>query len=286
MSQIQLDEQSSHRKPLGILIGALGLFLVGALVLLLGPIRSQAMELRSERAQLLRELGNRPSSRALLTHLREVELRQQAMVLAKGQWKDWVNTLGIKPSKFAGDSEEDLRIDYKVSLFNSRLRLIRQADEQGVQLPDELGMPETIDEDDVAVVRLWQLEAIEKLLMECIRLKLPSIESVNTLPTLSRNTNGSSSYPHHEFPVRIEATAYPQQITDLLKALQQKGQFFALRRFSVERKLIDPQDLDRLHIQIVAGAKLFQPLNLPTQDLSDDLSEQPEGMETFDILDL
>lgn len=260
MNEIRIDNATNYRKPLGTLILVLAVLLICAAVLLLGPMRQHALGLNERESRVLRDLQGQPSPSDLLGTLREAENRHEAMAKAEQKWKTWVNTLGDKPSKFSGNSEEDLRIDYKVALFNSRARLQRQAGKQKVTLPADMGVPETIDEGEVAVLRLWQLEAVENVLSICINLGLPQVDSVEALPAISMHAATASPYPHHEFPVRLQVQAYPDQSIALLKALQEKGSFFAVRRFSAERKLSATGNAEPLDITLVVGAKLFQPL--------------------------
>ncbi len=137
------------------------------------------------------------------------------------------------------------RIDFKVSLYEARLRLGQMARENDVTLPADLGIPETIGADEDAETRLGQLAATVLLLEDCILRRIPVIESVRALPPLVRQVEVDEFTHQVTYPVLIRMRCRYPELLSLLEAHHKPNPIFSLERFHIMgMQQDDPEWLD------------------------------------------
>ena len=153
-------------------------------------------------------------------------------------------------------ADEEGRIDFKVALFEARARLQEQAAARGVTVPLDLGIDETIGADEHAETRLWQLSAIIELLEQSVALGIPSIDSIESLPTIIHPLTEEENAVAEEFPVRLTMHGPFATFLEFIDALVDDGKFFALRRFWLEKE--GHRNSSNLKITTVCGSVLFR----------------------------
>ena len=177
--------------------------------------------------------------------------------------REW-EQLRLKVDTFRGSSplvealspDAEGRIDFKVALYDARDRLEALAAKSAVTLPANLGMQETIGEDEEIEMRIWQLAAVVRLIESCIAHDVSHIEALEVL--------SPSVYPlleeEHsvaiEYPVRITLQCQFDKLVKLLAHMDSAGSFFAVRGCKVA--LLGAAEEKPLSVMLVAGAVNFQ----------------------------
>ena len=152
-------------------------------------------------------------------------------------------------------SSPEGRIDFKVSLYEARLRLGQMARENNVTLPADLGIPEAIGADEDTETRLGQLAATVLLLEDSISRRIPVIESVLALPPLIRQVEVDEFTHQVTYPVLIRMRCRYPELLRLLEAHHKPNPIFSLERFHVMGMLQDEPEW--LEIQTKWNVILF-----------------------------
>ena len=125
-------------------------FLVcGALwAFLLRPVQEEVRSCRKEILSVEDELSTfrlRMEDGGLAERLSEAKLRNRQLVAEWDELRSRVDTFGDdKALRDTLPAYDDGRIDFKVALFNARDQLLDDAAKANVEMPEDLGVPETI----------------------------------------------------------------------------------------------------------------------------------------------
>ena len=248
-----------RRNILLILLGGLGAVLLLVFLVYL-PLRDEqramANEIRGVEEEL-RAFQQRYADASLRQRLAEASGLHKQLV---AEWEDVrarVNTFRDRSMLLESvPTFEDGRIDFKVALFNVRARLNEDAQTQNIALPDDLGIPETIESDERAELRLWQLSATVKLVEMAIAAGVDSIDGLRAFNPHSFALRAEEDTIAVEFPVHIRLTGSFESLVRFFYAVPREGSFFALRSIRAERG--NMEDQQHLSVTAVVGAVLFQ----------------------------
>ena len=255
-----------ERRQIALLFSVTSVILVALWVFGLRPARERAEELRRQLDTLQKSpvAFDPPAAASNLEHTHARLRRERTALQAELQG------LRIRTRTFTGEfpndsslpSTDERRIDYKVARLEARSKLFDSAAAAGMNLPDQLGLQETIEKEEKPKTRLWQLAAVVKSLQACMTVGVPTVRSVRPLPPLVHGGNPSNGFHYREFPVLLRMTCSFESAILFLQTLQQPGHFFTLRGFMMENVSTDP------------GA-LLEVLAIPSADL--DLVRAPIG---------
>ncbi len=166
------------------------------------------------------------------------ERRRHERLLA--EWQD----LKVLAATFRKDSAlervlgapEEGRIDFKVSLFNARMRIAETAGRTGMLFPADLGIPETLGATESAEVRLWQLAASVRFLELCIEVGIPAVLEIQARPPLTRPSLLADAPTQTDYPLRVRfQTDYPRFV-EWIGRVSRPGEFFGLREVQIAKK--------------------------------------------------
>ncbi len=264
-----------RRKILGIItvtvVAVVGLLLFGAYPSYnrVAALNLEIDEVDSALIPYLRLLSQEPLSSRV-----ERELRlKTGMSEEWGELVDRVQTFS-SPAKLADllASSEEGRIDYKVALFDARQRMSEVAEANGVAIPADLGMTETIGTDEVMASRLWQLATNVSLIELLIENGALAIDSIRLLDPIDFPVTalGDSSILKI-YPVEFTSVIPFDALVELIRAFDKNDRFFALQRLMV--KSIDPKQPDILKVKAVSSALLFRDDYMYIEDTAEDWDE-------------
>jgi hypothetical protein len=199
-----------------------------------------------------------PEDESLHRRIGEQQVRRKQLLRDWEQLRARTDTFkGSSPLTHAVSTEDDARIDFKVALFEARGELHERAAAQGIMLPSDLGLDETIGAEEDAETRLWQLASVVRLMETCIDVGVPSIDSIEALPPRDFPLPESEGTIAKELPVKITMRCSTDVLADFLISVSGGGAFFALRGVSIERLCADETTMVR--VVAICGAELFPP---------------------------
>jgi hypothetical protein len=177
---------------------------------------------------------------------------------------------GAALTEFVSTSIEG-RIDFKVALFEARQRIANKAMEQGIELPADLGIPETIAADEDTEKRLSQLATVVLLLEKCMEAGVLVVEHVQALSPSMIEIEDEEYSAVTFYPVFVQFLCGYDTWLELMELLGNQNAFFSLRHFSMTS--LSPDDPDRVRVRaewagLVFGARPVQPD--PTPEYSED----------------
>jgi hypothetical protein len=145
------------------------------------------------------------------------------------------------------------RIDFKIAIIEARQLLLKLSQEHVTVLPPHLGIPDTIAESEQADIRQGQLTATLRILVKCIRMDIPEILQVQSLPPVLYPREGGASLMI--YPVYVVFESSYEGMARLLHEIQNKELFFALNHLHVESQF--PEDPERLRVHVLWNAVGF-----------------------------
>ncbi len=147
------------------------------------------------------------------------------------------------------------RIDFKIAIIEARQLLLKLSQEHVTVLPPHLGIPDTIAESEQADIRQGQLTATLRILVKCIRLDIPEILQVQSLPPMRHPRHGEGASELMVYPVYVVFESSYEGLARLLHEIQNKELFFALQHLHVESQF--PEDPERLRVHVLWNAVGF-----------------------------
>lgn len=149
--------------------------------------------------------------------------------------------------------QDDGRIDFKIALFTARTNLQTLAENQNVNIPNDLGIDETLSTDTRVETALGQLGATVRLVKRVISVGIKDIDQVQPQPSRMKSLQDDGYDRLREYPIQINAQANFEQCLSLLVQLADPDNGFALEHLTLDK--IIPTDPDpRLSLQLVATA--------------------------------
>ncbi len=236
------------------------LILVAALSALFGiwfGLLRPLVEKRAEIASLQAQLDDTPYTGLTLEALLSAASHEnQGERQLQAEWEATVERLATFANQSALRRSEIGRIDYKVELFNTRVRLIRKSEALGVQLvPIDLGLDDALGGNDAEIrTRMLQLKSVEKLADLTLDRRIQRLHSIAPLaPVEHLAPDGKPSFD--EYPVKAEFDVDFDNLFVLFQAVFSEGQVFAFRNLRVEA---GPLPQAPLRVKATLSALLFE----------------------------
>lgn len=234
---------------------------VSLLFFTLEPLRNRRNDLHKQVSRMENRLSDYENTFGGPDVSRWLETEQARNTNLMQRWEELKRTVqtfddNARPYEFISSSR-DSRIDFKVELFSARQRLAVEAERVGAVLPLDLGLDETIASAEDSEVRLWQLEAVDKLITVLLQAGVKQILSIHPLPPMLYDLAHPDYAGLQEYPVTITIECSYDLLIPLLEHLSEKGTFFALRAIRIER--VDPSEAGILRVQMICGADVFKP---------------------------
>ena len=149
--------------------------------------------------------------------------------------------------------QDDGRIDFKIALFTARTNLVALAENKKVNIPDDLGIEETLSTDTRVETALGQLSGTVRLMKRVIDAGIKDINQVTPLASRMKSLQDDTYDRLREYPIKIDARADFEQCLSLLAQLADTDNGFALEHLTLDK--IEPTDPDpRISLQLVATA--------------------------------
>lgn len=212
---------------------------------------------RAEIERLRRQLENSPYSRLSMDNLRQAAERERDHERRlQAEWNQTVERLATFPNQDALRKSQPGRIDYKLGLFEARLRLVGKSDALGIQLiPQDLGLQDALGGRDEDVrLRMLQLRAVEKLADLTLDRRIQRLHAIQPLPAVDHpGPDKRTSFT--EYPVRVEFDVGFDNLYMLFQAIFEEGQIFVFRNLRIEA---GPTPQSPLRVKAVMSALLLE----------------------------
>lgn len=257
------DKHSVHheRLLLSYMLGGTAVFAVVLLLVFLVPLRRERQQQETHIRQVERELLAIWRSRGHVPLHVQTDMARELNVRLKQEWRllrTQVDTFrGQSPLAQALSSDEEGRIDFKVALFDARIRLAEMAAERNASLPADLGVPEKIATDEDAETRRWQLASVYRLLEVLLDVGVPAVESVEAIPPVVHMVRTDEDLEAQEYLVRLTVTCPFETLLPMIERLSGGEPFFAVRRFLSEKR--DPSGSEGIRVALMCGGIRFAP---------------------------
>jgi len=247
MIAARIAETRKERAVVLAVIAGGGAVLLAMILGLLAPLWRERAETAREIAQAERDLEifrHRYETHSLSARVADMARRRERLTHEWEELRARADTFkGGSPLPEALSAFEEGRIDFKVALSDARMRVEQAAKAHGVEIPENLQIPETIRTDERADTRLWQLAATVKLLELAIGQGVKSVGQVTPLPPVRHALLPEENALALEFPVLLKARCSFDTVSALLDSMAARDHFFALRRFRLERTDREHPDL-------------------------------------------
>ena len=170
---------------------------------------------------------------------------------------EWERTIRRLATSLETDERRNAegRIDYKVQLFDIRVRLIAKSTTIGIQLiPVDLGLDDALGGTEAEVrTRILQLKAVERLADLALDRRIQRLRAIQPLaPAERRGPDGKRLVT--EYPVRVDFDIGFDNLFMLFQAAFAEGQVFVFRNLRIES---GAQPKDPLRVKAVMSALLF-----------------------------
>ena len=243
---------TEQQQVLLIILAAIGA-LVGIWFGLLRPMQQKRAEIAElEEKQKKSAFANYSMDDMLATAAHETQGGEQL----KAEWEATVERLATFPNQKALRSSDVGRIDYKVELFNTRVRLIQKSERLDVQLvPVDLGLADALGgtEDEVRV-RTLQMRAVERLADLALDRRIQRLRKIDPLPPmLHKDKAGKPLFD--EFPVKADFDIEFDNLFILFQSVFEEGQIFVFRDIRIESGAMPD---DPLRVKATMSALLFE----------------------------
>jgi hypothetical protein len=171
--------------------------------------------------------------------------------------KEWQETVTRLGTQIPGDDTTSsvANIDFKVTLFTVRQRLLQKSRTLGISLPNDLGVDETIVSNEDAFQRMLQLRVVEKLVDLALDLKIKTVRGIRPLPPVAHRMGINQGEYFREYPLELNLYGTQDNLYELLDVVMEPGHVFVLSRLRVEPAGRGRPDL--LNIRAVMSALVF-----------------------------
>jgi hypothetical protein len=188
--------------------GLLTTAVVGGFVLLAAvvfyPMASQLLSTRSEISRMENELAARNFSGGEIPLSSQKAQEKRLEEIAQSNWQRARERLG-KFSKYYEQTADADRVAYISEIAAQRGRLHSIAASTRLQIPLDLGMPDSVTTNDDPAVLMMQLHVIESIINIAREQRVSGrITAIEPLPPLTYNIRNTNTPYYKQFPVRIE----------------------------------------------------------------------------------
>jgi hypothetical protein len=241
------------------------------LLLFISPINHKLINLSEENDKLERELIIIRSSyktpilkaNASAKHINEK---------TKKNWEKIKSTIK-QINNLSGDDtfrsiNEDAIIDYKISLFNTDLMLREEASAYKMILPDSIGLPEEVEDNQNIEVLFDQLSIISKLTRLTMKSGVREITSIDCYPPKDYPLIEEEKAIITEFPIKINIIVSYKELINLLINFNKKGTFIAISEIEILKA--DRFNKDILYVDLMCSSFGFNDRKLDDNFINDD----------------
>ncbi len=183
------------------------------------------------RAELARSGFADQTREALLATVRhETALRDRLAA----EWDEIAERLATFANQSALSRSRVLRIDYKVELHRTRLRLDRKAEALGISLSaGDLGMSEEVFTTDDPRTLMIQLRSVEKLVDLTLDRRIRTLHKVHPNPPIEHLRPSDGRLILEEYPVEVEIDVDFANFYDLFRVVFEDDRVFVFRNIRV-----------------------------------------------------
>ena len=214
-------------------------------------------ERRRENEALRNQLAKSPYANMSLQDLEKIVRHEQELGRrTEEEWHETMNRLATFADHENPSKTEFGRIDYKVELFQARLRLLHRSEELGVQLiPRDLGLKDALNgPEEVVRTRMFQLRTVERLvdlMLSQRAIRLRAIHPMDPIP--HKKATGKALCL--EMPVSIDFEVAFDDLYPFFQSVFEENQVFILRniRVSAGSEVGAP-----LRVQAIMSALIFE----------------------------
>jgi len=249
MNTIRFKEWLETRQILVILLAA-GVAMLLIISILLVPLNSRRNRLENDIATMKTRLA----SNNYLLGVDVLQGKKKDEILRKNSLHNEWRQMVARISSFSkADETPDVgHIDYKVALFDVRQRLIKKSKTLNIELPDNLGMDDTVRSDEDSRKLMLELRAVERLVDLALDMKIVVLRNIAPLPPV-RHTVDNTLFLE-EYAVQLEFSGNVKNLYDLLRGMTEPKSTFALKHIRIES---GRNRRDMLNVTIVASSLVF-----------------------------
>jgi hypothetical protein len=220
-------------------------------------VLSPQFERRREIAELRRQLEKSAYAHVSMEQLKAIEQHEKALgARLDDEWARTVLRLATFENQHELRESEFGRIDYKMELYQTRLRLSRRSEELGIPLiPQDLGLQDTLGGKDAEVrIRMLQLRAVEKLVDLTLNRRIQKLHAIHPLAPVT-HPGPNKKLVLSEYPVQAEFDVGFDNLYLFFQAVFEQNQIFVFRNLRIEA---GPTQQAPLRVSGVMSALLFE----------------------------
>ena len=147
---------------------------------------------------------------------------------------------------------EDAIIDYKISLFNTDLMLREEASSHKMILPDSIGLPEEVEDDQSIEILFDQLSVISKLTRLTMKSGVQAINNIECYPPNNYILIEKENAIVTEYPIKINMVVSYKALINLLVNFNKQSTFFAVSEIEILKA--DKFNKDILYVHLVCSS--------------------------------
>jgi len=147
---------------------------------------------------------------------------------------------------------EDAIIDYKISLFNTDVMLREEASAYNMILPESIGLPQEVEENQNIEVLFDQLSVISKLTRLAMKSGVKEVISIECYPPKEHLLIEEENAVVTEFPIKINIVASYKELLNLLINFNNKGTFIAVSEIEILKA--DRFNKDILYVDLMCSS--------------------------------
>lgn len=214
-------------------------------------------ERRHENENLRNQLAKSPYAKMSIQDLEKIAKHEEDLGRrTEKEWKATMDRLATFADLQNMRKSEFGRIDYKVELFQARLRLLRRSEELGVQLvPRDLGLKDALSGSEDAIrTRMFQLRTVERLVELTLSRRAIRLRSIHPMDPIVHQA-GKGGPRCLEVPVSIDFEVAFDDLYLFFQSVFEANQVFVLRNIRVSA---GPEVGAPLRVQAIMSSLIFE----------------------------
>jgi len=225
------------------------------LLLFINPISQKFIALSQDNETLEKDLIGIRSNFDIPIE-RENAITKHINEKTKNNWQKIKSTIRQINTLSADDTfrsiNEDAIIDYKISLFNTDIMLREEASSYNMTLPDNIGLPEEVEENQNIEVLFDQLSVISKLTRLAMKSGIKKVNSIKCYPPKEYLLIEEENAVVTEFPIKINIVVSYKELLNLLINFNKKGTFIAVSEIEILKA--DRFNKDILYVDLMCSS--------------------------------
>ncbi|MDA3800344.1 MAG: hypothetical protein PF692_14865 [Kiritimatiellae bacterium] len=225
------------------------------LLVLIRPLNQKFFKLSSQNKKLeneLIEIRSNYSNPLILEKARTENINNKL----KENWKNVKETIKLLNTLSDDDTfrtiNEDAIIDYKISLFNTDLMLREEASSYKMILPDSIGLPEEVEDNQNIEILFDQLSVISKLTRLTMKSGVQAINNIECYPPNNYMLIEEENAIVTEYPIKINIVVSYKALINLLENFNKQSTFFAVSQIEILKA--DKFNKDVLYVHLVCAS--------------------------------